>query len=38
METWIGTDLSSPAYFFSDNEGEFANEDYRDMCENLKIN
>ena len=37
IEKWIGTGLGCPRKFLSDNGGEFANEDFRDMCENLNI-
>ena len=37
MLCWIGTGLGYPRRFLCDNGGEFANEKYRDMCENLNI-
>ena len=32
---WIGTGLGTPSKFIPDNGGEFANEDYKEMAENL---
>ena len=37
IQMWIGTGLGSPQKFLSDLGGEFANEHFRDMCENLNI-
>ena len=35
IEMWIGTGVGSPKKFLADNGGEFANEEFTDMCENL---
>ena len=37
MFMWIGSGFGCPLEFLSDNRGEFANEEYKDMCENLNI-
>ena len=37
MLMWIGAGFGAPGKFLADNGGEFANEQYRDMCENLNI-
>ena len=37
IQVWIGTGLGCPEKFLSDNGGEFANENFKDMCENLNI-
>ena len=37
MFMWIGSGLGVPQKFSADNRGEFANEEYTDMCENLNI-
>lgn len=37
IEMWIGTGVGSPDKFLADNGGEFANEEFYDMCENLNI-
>jgi len=37
VQMWIGNGFGTPAKFLADNGGEFANEDYKDMCENLNI-
>ncbi|CAL4132571.1 unnamed protein product, partial [Meganyctiphanes norvegica] len=37
MQCWIGTGLGIPSKFLCDNGGEFANEKFKDMCENLNI-
>ena len=37
MIMWIGSGLGAPKKFLADNGGEFANEQFRDMCENLNI-
>ena len=37
IEMWIGTGVGSPEKFLADNGGEFANEEFIDMCENLNI-
>ena len=34
---WIGTGVGTPSMFIADNGGEFANEDYKDIAENLDI-
>ena len=37
MTSWIGAGFGAPAKFLADNGGEFANAEYRDMCENLNV-
>lgn len=37
MEKWIGTGLGSSSKFLTDNGGEFANDNFKDMCEYLNI-
>lgn len=37
LEKWIGTGLGCPKKFLADNGGEFANENFKDMAENLNI-
>ena len=37
MILWIGSGLGTPRKFLADNGGEFANEAYKDMAENLNI-
>ena len=37
MTLWIGSGFGVPKKFLADNGGEFANEEYRDMCGNLNI-
>ncbi|PIK35546.1 hypothetical protein BSL78_27628 [Apostichopus japonicus] len=37
MKLWIGSGMGAPKKFLSDNGGEFANEEFRDMAENLNI-
>lgn len=37
MTTWIASGFGPPKRFLADNGGEFANDKYRDMCENLNI-
>lgn len=37
VEKWIGTGLGCPKKFLSDNGGEFANEAFKDVAENLNI-
>ena len=37
MKLWIGSGMGAPRKFLSDNGGEFANEQFRDMAENLSI-
>ena len=37
MKMWIGNGMRAPNKFLADNGGEFANAEYRDMCENLNI-
>ena len=37
METWLGTGLGAPVKFLCDNGGEFANNIFMDMCENMNI-
>ena len=37
MKLWIGSGMGPPKKFLADNGGEFANEIFRDMCENLNI-
>ena len=32
MLLWVGNGLGVPKRFLADNGGEFANEQYRDMC------
>lgn len=34
MTLWIGSGMGPPKTFQADNGGEFANEIFRDMCEN----
>lgn len=34
---WIGSGPGAPGKFLADNGGEFANSEYRDMCENLNV-
>ena len=37
MCLWIGAGFGPPGKFLADNGGEFGNDEYRDMCENLNI-
>ena len=37
MTLWIGSGFGIPKKILGDNGGEFANEEYKDMCENLNI-
>ena len=37
MKLWIGSGMGPPRKFLADNGGEFANEEYRDMAQNLNI-
>ena len=37
IETWLGTGLGAPVRFLCDNGGEFANNVFLDMCENMNI-
>jgi transposase InsO family protein len=37
MKLWIGSGMGPPKKFLADNGGEFANEIFRDMCENVNI-
>ena len=37
MKGWIYNMFGAPRRFLADNGGEFANDKYRDMCENLNI-
>ncbi|XP_066915082.1 uncharacterized protein [Clytia hemisphaerica] len=37
MLMWIGSGFGCPVKFLADNGGEFANEEYKDMCANLNI-
>ena len=37
VQMWIGNGFGSPKKFLADNGGEFANEEFKDMCENLNI-
>ena len=37
MQMWIGNGFGTPAKFLADNGGEFANVEFKDMCENLNI-
>lgn len=37
VKIWIGSGMGSPKRFIADNGGEFANSNFRDMCENLNI-
>lgn len=37
LEKWIGTGLGCPKKFLADNGGEFANDTFKDMAENLNI-
>ena len=37
IETWLGTGLGAPMKFLCDNGGEFANNTFLDMCENMNI-
>ncbi|XP_057302644.1 uncharacterized protein LOC130636814 [Hydractinia symbiolongicarpus] len=37
MQLWIGNGFGVPGRLLADNGGEFANEEYRDMCDNLNI-
>ena len=34
---WIGSGLGAPLKIFCDNGGEFANQTFLDMCENMNI-
>ena len=34
---WVGSGFGCPKKFLADNGGEFANSEYKDMCENLNI-
>ena len=33
----MGSGIGIPRKILADNSGEFANEEYRDMCENLML-
>ena len=37
MLIWVGNGLGAPKKFLTDNGGEFANEEYKDMCANLNV-
>lgn len=37
VKLWIGTWLGCPQKFLTDFGGEFANQEFKDMCENLNI-
>ena len=37
MLLWVGNGLGAPKKFLADNGGEFANEEYKDMCANLNV-
>ncbi|XP_071118367.1 uncharacterized protein [Haliotis cracherodii] len=37
LKLWVGSGLGTPRKFLADNGGEFANEEYRDMAENLNV-
>ena len=37
IQKWIGTGLGCPGKFLADCGGEFANEEFLDVCENLNI-
>ena len=37
MFMWMASGLGAPRKFLADNGGEFANEEYQGMCENLNI-
>lgn len=37
IETWLGTGLGAPVKFLCDNGGEFANNTFLEMCENMNI-
>lgn len=37
LETWLGTGLGAPVKFLCDNGGEFANNIFLEMCENMNI-
>ncbi len=37
MTLWIGNGMGAPKKFLADNGGEFANDEFRDMAENLNI-
>ena len=37
MEMWVGSGFGAPGKFLADNGGEFNNEEYRDMCQNLNV-
>ena len=37
MLLWVGNGLGAPKKFSADNRGEFANEEYKDMCANLNV-
>ena len=34
---WIGSGLGAPGKILVDNGGEFANKEYKDMCENFNL-
>ena len=37
MTLWIGNGMGAPKKFLADNGGEFANDEFRDMAENLNV-
>ena len=37
MSFWIGGGFGAPMKFIADNLGEFVNDEYRDVCQNLNI-
>ena len=34
---WVGEGFGAPMKFIADNGGEFANDEYRDVCQNLNV-
>lgn len=37
MRNWVGAGFGYPKKFLADNGGEFANDNFRDMCQNLNV-
>ena len=37
MTLWVGGGFGAPMKFIADNGGEFANDEYGDVCQNLNI-
>ena len=37
IQMWVGNGFGAPSKFIADNGGEFANKEYKEMCESLNI-